>query len=331
MRQTDPTSIASAPLSLGQETLLALRRVRPTTGRGWRTMARGRFRLVGVVVGIAALAVPAAAHAAITVATEKPLRTVKFAHAGTACQSTLNSTGGLTYNLPSGVSQTGIAFDGSGNLYVSCWGDNTIDQIHLATKRETIYPISGGTGFGALAYRNGLLWPCNQHSNQVGTIALDTSTDTGTYTNDFTATGSACVDALAFDPLDPTGNTLWMGTDVGTTPKTTGKTLDEFIGGAFQHSLSVAGTIGHRSGIVATPTSFVLAQPAGGSTSTFELYQSSDRSLTDFTEFASWSGGRQRPEDLECDPVTFPGKTAVWVIFAKKDIAKAYQIQGSCS
>jgi hypothetical protein len=284
-----------------------------------------------MIVLVVILALPSAAGATITSATEKPLQTFRFAHAGTACQSTLNSTGGFTYNLPSGLIQTGIAFDGAGNLYVSCWADNTIDQVNLATRTETIYQIFGGTGFGALTFQNGVLWACNQHASDVGTISLDPNTDTGTYARVFTASGSACVDALAFDPLDATSHTMWMGTDSGTTPNTTGKTLDEFINGAFTQSLSIASTIGHRSGIVATPTSFVLAQPAGGSTTTFQLYQSSDRSLTDFTKFASWSGSRLRPEDLECDATTFPGKTAVWVIFAKKDIAKAYQIQGTCN
>jgi streptogramin lyase len=294
-------------------------------------VTRFSMRVIPAVMAVVVLALPGAARATITSATEKPLQIVRFSHAGTACQSTLNSTGGFTYNLPSGLIQTGIAFDGAGNLYVSCWGDNTIDQINLATRTETIYQISGGTGFGALTFQNGVLWACNQHASDVGTISLDPNTDTGTYASVFTATGSACVDALAFDPLDATSSTMWMGTDSGTTQKTTGKTLDEFVSGVLTNRLPIDSTIGHRSGIVATPTSFVLAQPVGGSTSTFQLYQSSDRSLTDFTKFASWSGGRLRPEDLECDATTFPGKTAVWVIFAKKDVARAYQIQGTCT
>ena len=185
-------------------------------------------------------------------ATEKPLVTVKFSHAGTACQSTLNSKGGPTYNLPSGESETGIAFDGAGNLYVSCWGDPTIDEINLATRVQTIFTVSGGSGFGALTFHAGTLWACNQHTVDVGTISLDPSTDSGVFTHAFTASGSGCTDALAFDPLDPMGQTMWMGTDVGTTPKATGETLDEFVAGAYLQSISVATSIGHRSGIVAT-------------------------------------------------------------------------------
>jgi hypothetical protein len=275
-------------------------------------------------------ALPAAASASL-------LRTVKFTHPG-ACQSTVTSKGAWTYNLATGMSQTGIAFDAGGHrLFVSCWGDNTIDQVDLASGAETVYHVSGGTGFGALTYRDGALWACNQHDDEVGQISLDPFMFTGTYTRVFTATGSACVDALAFDPLDATGDTLWMGTDTGTTPKVTGKTLDAFVNqaGAWAEaaSLSVASSIGHRSGIVATPNTFVLAQPSGGSGSTFQLFESSNRALdgtTTFTQLASWSGSRLRPEDLECDPTTFSGKTAVWVIFAKKDMARAYQIQDAC-
>jgi hypothetical protein len=218
-----------------------------------------------------------------------------------------------------------------GNLYVSCWGDNSIDQINLASGSQTIFTVSGGSGFGALTFSSGVLWACNNHKDDVGTISLAPNTDSGVFTHVFSATGSGCTDALAFDPLDQTGRTVWMGSDVGTTPSTTGKTLDEFVGGVYAQSLSVAHTIGHRSGIVATPTSFVLAQPVAHTTSSFSLYQSTDRALSGFTLLASWSGARTRPEDLECDPITFAPKVAVWVIYARKDIAKAYQIQGTCS
>jgi streptogramin lyase len=263
-------------------------------------------------------------------ATEKPLVTFKFSHAGTACQSTLNSQGGLTYNLPAGQSETGIAFDGAGNLYVSCWGDATIDQIDLATGLQTIYAVSGGSGFGALTFKDGTLWACNNHADDVGTIGLNSNTESGVFTHTFTAAGSGCTDALAFDSLDQSGQTMWMGNDVGTTPKTTGKTLDQFVAGAYVQSVSVAATIGHRSGIIATPTSFVLAQPVAKTTSSFAIYQSTDRTLSGFTQLATWAGARTRPEDLECDPVTFAPKTAVWVILARKDVARAYQIRGGC-
>ncbi|MGN6167987.1 MAG: hypothetical protein ACTHQQ_07415, partial [Solirubrobacteraceae bacterium] len=237
-------------------------------GASTSTMGWLRRGWLGVLVAMGLLATPSAAGATTTVALEKPLATIYYMHAG-ACASTLDAKSHPTYNLPSGVSATGIAFDGAGNLYVSCWGDNTIDQINIATRAETVYRISGGTGFGALTYHGGVLWACNGHTDGVGTIQLNASAQTGVFTSAFTAANSACTDALAFDPTDSTGNTIWMGTDVGNTPGQTGKTLDKFVSGRLSASKSVAGTIGHRSGIVATPTSFVLAQPVGGPNSIF--------------------------------------------------------------
>ena len=74
----------------------------------------------------------------------------------------------------------------------------------------------------------------------------------------------------------------------------------------------------------------MLAQPVANTTSSFAIYQSTDRALSGFTQLATWTGARTRPEDLECDPVTFAPNTAVWVILARKDVARAYQIHGSC-
>ncbi len=164
-------------------------------------------------------------------------------------------------------------FDAGGHrLFVSCWGDNTIDQVDLASGAETVYHVSGGTGFEALTYRGGGLWACNQHDDEVGQISLDPFMLTGTYTPVFTATGPACVDALAFDPLDATGDTLWMGTDTGATPKVTGKTLDAFVNqaGAWAEaaSLSVAASIGRRSGGPRVrPDHLFPARPPSGSSS----------------------------------------------------------------
>ena len=103
----------------------------------------GAVRTVGWLVALTAVALLRGVPDGVA-ATEKPLAIVKFSHAGTACQSTLNSNGGPTYNLPAGESETGIAFDGVGDLYVSCWGDSTIDEINLASGLQTIFTVSGG-------------------------------------------------------------------------------------------------------------------------------------------------------------------------------------------
>ncbi|HUZ84525.1 MAG TPA: hypothetical protein VMU66_07515, partial [Gaiellales bacterium] len=156
------------------------------------------------------------------------LSTLPYVHDGTACQSTSG-----THNLPSGMSQTGVAFDGS-RLLLSCWGDTTITAVDPVSGAELqVYAVSGKglTGnpiraFGALAYdrASGTLWACASYSTsakternsvEVGIVTLS-SGGTGTYTPEFNSKG--CINGLAVDPGTATGRagTLWTSANIAT-------------------------------------------------------------------------------------------------------------------
>src|SRR5207249_4552646 len=89
------------------------------------------------------------------------------------------------------------------------WNDNTITAVSPVDGSQlAIYHITGGGGFGALTWdpTRGVIWACNGHETNLGTIDLITST----FTPVFMARG--CTDALAYDPSD---DTLWAGRDGG--------------------------------------------------------------------------------------------------------------------
>ena len=173
-------------------------------------MIAGRLRrLAGLSAAMAALLLPAQAAAAAPA----PPSTLPFNHGGTACASSSGN------NLPSGMSQTGIAFDGT-NLLFSCWGDTTVTLVSPTSGGEVAVHRVTGNGvkaFGALAYdmTSHTLWACasystppatsEKNSTQVGTIDLATDT----YTPKFTTKG--CINGLAVDPAD---GSLWASPNI---------------------------------------------------------------------------------------------------------------------
>jgi hypothetical protein len=285
------------------------------------------FRIVmtaGVALAAAA-AFPGAALAAVP-------STLAFNHNGTACASKPG-----TNSLPTGMSQTGIAFDGS-RLLVSCWGDTTITSFSPSSPSTSTVTTVHGTmigggavkAFGALAYDrgSGTLWACASASNagsgspenkmsEVGTINLSTAT----YTPVFTSHG--CDNGLAFDfgTTPARAHTLWTSADIATTIynySTSGTQL------ASQSVSSLLGASAANSGIAIGGGNFYLANPQ---TTTKRVYQVAP----DFSSSTQVLSSSHRYEDMECDDVTYGSQTVIWVMWFNQNVLKPLKISGTCT
>jgi uncharacterized repeat protein (TIGR01451 family) len=259
-------------------------------------------RAVGVlsILIVATLGFSSASASAATT-----LRTFIADRSGTACAS-IDALGNQ------GSVSTGVAFDGS-RLLLSCWTDNKVVAVSATDGSQlAAYAISGGGGFGALAWDPGrsLLWACNQHANEIGTIDLGART----YTKRFVSRG--CTDALDYDASD---DTLWTGGDERTSVEhyaVSGKLLASYPTGA----------IGGKAGVSATPFELYVVHPA----STGSTIYATTKTLTGPTVFATTA---RKIEDLDCDGSTFAGKTALWAQNNRDNVMTAYEIsslEGGC-
>ena len=286
-------------------------------------MIAGRLRrLAGLSAAMAALLLPAQAAAA-----PAPPSTLPFNHGGTACASSSGN------NLPSGMSQTGIAFDGT-NLLFSCWGDTTITLVSPTSGAQVALHHVAGNGvkaFGALAYdmTSHTLWACGSYSTtatteknstEVGTIDLATDI----YTPRFTTKG--CINGLAVDPAD---GSLWASPNIASaishyrTNGTLWTTQDirSLLGcpGAAKNSTNG----GCNSGIAIGGGSFFLANPQ---TTTKRVFRVDPGFTSSAQVLSSW----HRYEDMECDDHSF-SKTVMWVMWFNQNIVQPLPIQGTCT
>jgi uncharacterized repeat protein (TIGR01451 family) len=275
------------------------------------------------VVGGSLLALPSLAVGAVP-------STLSFNHDGTACQSTAG-----THNLASGMSQTGVAFDGA-RLLVSCWGDATITAVNPLNGAELgVYRVAGNgvKAFGALAFdrSTGTLWACasystvrttERNSTEVGTIVLNVD-GTGTYTPRFQTPG--CINGLAFDPgtTPQRAGTLWSSANIATTVynwSTSGTQRES-------HDISSTSTVkvGFNSGIAIGGGSLYLANPQ---TTTKYVYRVDPQFSVPASSVLASS---LRYEDMECDDVTYGSQTVIWVQWFSQNILKPLAIQGTCT
>lgn len=288
------------------------------------------MRLTGIAL-VLALASALAPASAVAVPS-----TLTFSHNGTACQGT-----GGTANLPSGMSQTGIAFDGS-QLMVSCWGDTSVTTFSPSSpSTSTVYTVSGTlsnghalAALGALAFdhSSGTLWACGSDTNggagapernmsDAGRVVLNSGTHTGTYTSVFVSHG--CDNGLAVDPGTASGRAgnLWTSGDTATT------IYEDTPAGTQVASVVVKPLLGAtpaNSGIAIGGGNFYLANPQ---TTTKRVYQVAP----DFSTSTQVLSSSHRYEDMECDDVTYSPQTVIWVMWFNQNILKPLPINGTCS
>jgi uncharacterized repeat protein (TIGR01451 family) len=290
-------------------------------------MIAGRLRrLAGLSAAMAAMAAMLLPAQAATAAPAPP-STLAFNHGGTACASSSGN------NLPSGMSQTGIAFDGT-NLLFSCWGDTTITLVSPTSGGQVALHHVAGNGvkaFGALAYdmTSHTLWACGSYSTtaateknstEVGTIDLATDT----YMPRFTTRG--CINGLAVDPAD---GSLWASPNIASAIShysTSGsliraQDIRSLLGCPGAPANSTNG--GCNSGIAIGGGSFYLANPQTTTKRVFRV----NPAFTGSTQVLSSS---HRYEDMECDDQSF-SKTVMWVMWFNQNIVKPLPIQGTCT
>ena len=291
-----------------------------------------------------------AAHAGVALAAGSPPSQLVFDHSNTKCKSVDSK-----HNLQKSpqMSQTGIALIG-GDLYVSCWGDTTITEINpLAPSTEVaVFTISAAPykAFGALAYdpTDNLLWACASTNNagtgspenqmsEVGTIALNAETDTGTFTPWFNAshsfkgqTYSGCDNGLAWDPGSQAGraDTLWTSGDLDTVEQNWTPNIAK--GTATWNTAydvkSLMGATPATSGIVFGGSKFYIANQQ---TTTKRVYSVKP----DFSGYADPTeplvSSNHRYEDMECDDQTY-NTTVIWLMWFNQNILDPLPISGNC-
>jgi hypothetical protein len=227
-----------------------------------------------------------------------------------------------TQPLPIPGTDVSIAFDGTRLFYNDQAGTNqligfeTTDPPTLVTSVTvtTLYPsgIPRAIDLDAMAFdvtRN-VLWAVEHDTENI--YSVDRVTGLATFA--FSATGKCltCVgsykDGLAFDagnPADPTDDALWWSYDVDhevfklSIP--TGATLESFIVDPIHPDLAACG----NSGIAVGGRLLYLATDGCGSIIRV------DKVTKAFVDVLATPG--RRPEDMECDPVTFAPREVMWV------------------
>ena len=215
----------------------------------------------------------------------------------------------------------GIAFDGT-NLLLSCIFTNEIDVINPADGTLVDqFSVVGEDRLGALAFdaHRGKMWACRWDPDS-GLFLVDINgASAGATSNPITMTGAGCGDGLAFDATD---ESIFHSGDqkceVGHTPIT----ATVASGSTNVCSPPRLGS-GANSGIVVGGARLYMADPVG---------QKIWRVEKDFSSSTLFATINQRPEDMECDNVTFPGKSAIWVVSNLNRVLRAYEIPaGSCN
>lgn len=220
----------------------------------------------------------------------------------------------------------GIAFDGT-NLLVSCTNSNKIDVISPSNGANvgTITVPGQPTGIGALAYDAsgpgaGKLWACRPaFGNGIVTI----NPVNGAASNPITSVGAGCADGLAFDGsgseslyYSGDGACLVGHSDTSAIP----------LGGSPRNVCSpplLGGPSNGNSGIAVGGSHLYMATPNA------QQIWRVDKTAPSSTLFKQLG---QYLEDMECDSVTFPGKSALWVINAFDRVLRALEIpDGSCN
>lgn len=219
------------------------------------------------------------------------------------------ATAGISY---CGVG-TGLAFDGE-NLLVSCWGSNVLERVDpVAQTNSGPVTVTGLYDIEAMAYDGGRdrLWVCSSHS-QV-TLVDHNAGVVDTSVVPFSV--PACTDGLAYDGED---DTIWVSPDSSSTVyhyDLSGTQLGSFYVGSL---LAGCG----NSGIAVGGEKLYLAN--NGCSTIFEV----PKDFSSSTQLASYPA---RLEDLECDGVSFPGKSVIWSQDAYDRVLNAWEIpSGLC-
>lgn len=236
-------------------------------------------------------------------------------------------------DLPTPGSDVGVAFDGLRVFYTAGGTDlHSFDPADPAGTDVSVGVTDVSTGSGldmdALAYdvTRDLLWAVQHGTENIYQV----DKNTGSAVFQFSATGkcSRCIgsfkDGLAFDagdPSDPADDAIWWSHDVDTEVfklDLTGATLESF----FVNSGDLSDIV-ISSGIAVGGPNLYLAN--NGLDEIFRV----DKATTGLVDQFAFIGGR--PEDMECDPVTFAPIEVMWVRTLETNQVTALAIEaGTC-
>ena len=228
---------------------------------------------------------------------------------------------------PSGIG-IGIAVDCAypANLYYTNTGSDllhtmTATGVHISSTPMTDAATGNPISFGAIAWDNSrqLLWGGTDSSCPVEVYQIDPSTGVATYQFSMLSQTWCFCDGLAYDGID---DTVWVSDDIS-------DDIEHFqADGTYLSTLTptnaAGGTLGGISGVlVGKGDQLYLGRNGWG-----EIVQVKKSDGSFIASFATPGG---RDEDLECDVVSFPGKTAVWSKDAYDDTVTALEVEaGTC-
>lgn len=230
---------------------------------------------------------------------------------------------------PSGIG-IGIAVDCSDPVilyYTNTYSPLLHKMTATGSDLGSVSLVDAATGlpisFGAIAWDNsrGVLWAGTDNSGApVSVYRVDPSTGMATYVFTTLSGSYGFCDGLAYDGSD---DTLYVSDDVS-------NVIDHWsVSGTYLRTLTPTdasgNTLGAISGVLVGKGDLLyLGQNGRG-----QIVQVKKSDGTFLGNFATPGG---RDEDLECDVVSFPGKTAVWSKDAYNDTVTAIEVEaGTCA
>ena len=231
---------------------------------------------------------------------------------------------------PSGIG-IGIAVDCAypANLYYTNTGSDLLHKmtatgVHISSTPMTDAATGNPISFGAIAWDNSrqLLWGGTDRDDAqpVDIYQIDPTTGVATYQFSAVSVTFGFSDGLAYDGI---GDTLWVSDDIS-------NNIDHFqADGVYLGTLTPAnaagGTLSDISGVLVGKGDLLYLGRNGWG----EIVQVKKSDGSFIASFATVGG---RDEDLECDVVSFPGKTAVWSKDAYDDTVTALEVEaGTCA
>ena len=227
---------------------------------------------------------------------------------------------------PGARTSVGVAFDGT-EFYLS-GGGTTIHVLKLIAGLMTeTREITTTRPYGALAYDKTRddLWACYAGS-PFEIERIDKMTGAVKQTMDVSALGPHFLfcDGLAFDArvvADPSDDVLYYSPDISPTiyrlNAITGALIDSFPFAPIQSGISTCG----NSGIAVGGPDVWLTDNGCN-----HLFRADKPPTTRLGVFDA----KDRPEDLECDDVTFAPKTAIWMRHFEDNFLTAYEAANPC-
>lgn len=205
-----------------------------------------------------------------------------------------------------------VAVDCSGNVYYTLSGDTNLYVMDktgaLLATRPIVTAAGGGLLIDEMAFQNsggaGTLWGQLHGSNPIDLYRIDPATGAATFACTTASTSIGTFrDGIAFDGTD---NTLWVSGDVSTTVEHYNLDCTPAVPAQITPKNAAGGNLGLISGVTVGVGNLLYLGQNG--LVTIVRVQKSDGAF--IGSFASPGGARD--EGLECDPVNFAPKFALW-------------------